>query len=69
MSNRLEIGFSSRIRRWSREATAEPINLLEPRGAALQTCHVAQSESDECAGVSGRGAGYRIARGSRVVRG
>ena len=29
----------------------------EPRGAALQTCHMAQSESDTCAEVLGRGAG------------
>ena len=51
VSNRLEIG------RKSRGAAAEPIKPLEPRGATLQTCHVAQLESDACAGVSGRGAG------------
>ena len=33
-------------------------------GATLPTCHVAQSESDACAGVSGRGTGYWIARRS-----
>ena len=68
MTNRLEIGFSSRISRQSRESAAEPIKLPEPRGAALQTCHVAQPEDDACVGVSGRGTGYRIAREFQVVR-
>ena len=57
VTNGLEIGFSSRISRRSREVAAEPIKPSEPRGVALQTCHVAESESDECAGISGRGAG------------
>ena len=57
VTNGLETGFPSRISRRSRGAAAEPIKPPEPRGAALQTCHVAQSESDACAGVSGRGAG------------
>ena len=57
VSNRLETGFPSQISHRSRGAVAEPIKPLEPRGAALQTCHVAQSESDACAGVLGRGAG------------
>ena len=69
MTNGLEIGFPSRISRPNREPAAEPIEPLEPRGAALQTCHVAPLEGDACVGVSGRGAGYRIARGSQDVRG
>ena len=63
VSNGPEIGFPSRISRWSREAAVEPIEPPEPRGATLQTFHVAQSKSDACAGVSGRGKGYQIARG------
>ena len=55
--NRLEIGFPSRISHRSREAAAEPIKLPEPRGVALQTCHVAQPEGNACAAVLGRGAG------------
>ena len=47
VSNGLKTGFPSR------GATAKPMKPPEPRGAALQTCHVAQSESDACAGVSG----------------
>ena len=62
VTNGLEIGFSSRISRRSREAATEPIEPQEP-GAALQTCHMSQLEGDACAGVSGGGAGYSIARG------
>ena len=62
VTNGLKIGFSGRINCWSREATVELIEPPEPRGAALQTCHVAQLEGDACAGVSGRGVGYWIAR-------
>ena len=53
VSNRLETGFPSQISHRSRGAVAEPIKPLEPRGAALQTCHVAQPKGDVCATVSG----------------
>ena len=69
VTNGLEIVFPSRISRQRRETAAEPIETLEPRGAALQTCHVAQREGNACVGVSGRGVGYLIARGFQVVRG
>ena len=58
MKNGLKIGFSSRISHWSREAAAELIKPPELRGAALQTCHMAQLEGDACVAVSGRGVGY-----------
>ena len=57
VTNSSEIGFSSQISHQSREATAEPIKPPEPRGVALQTCHVAQPEGNACEVVSGRGAG------------
>ena len=57
VTNGPKTGFLSQISRRSREATAESIKPSEPRGVALQTCHMAQPDGDVCAAVSDRGAG------------
>ena len=59
--NRSETGFTSQISRRSQEATAEPIKPPEPRGVALQMCHVAYLEGDTCVAVAGRACGFSVA--------
>ena len=65
--NRLETGFPNRISHQSRKVVVESIKPPEPRGVALQMCHVAQPEGDACAAVSSQGASYRVVRTGFLV--